>query len=148
MRFLKEIKLLSSLHHPNIVLFIGACIVKPNVCLVMEMLNKGNLFDFIHSEETKSREKVENDALMIKFAIDIVRGMKYLHHKAKVIQRDLKSRNLLIDDMYTVKVCDFGLSRLDGRDSAGNFQSEGTPYWVAPEVIKKEVAGTQADVYR
>jgi len=78
MKFLKEIKLLSSLHHPNIVLFIGACIVKPNICLVMELLSKGNLFDFIHSGEDAimKRSKVENDALMIKFAIDIVRGMK------------------------------------------------------------------------
>jgi len=84
-----------------------------------------------------------------RFAIDIARGMKYLHDRAKVVQRDLKSKNLLIDSTMTIKICDFGLSRLEGRGSHNSSMKElGTPYWLAPEVIRKESSGTKANVYR
>ncbi|GMI39782.1 hypothetical protein TeGR_g12249 [Tetraparma gracilis] len=52
-RFCREVKLMSILHHPNIVLFLGACITSPNICLVMEYLSGGNLFDYINSEVVK-----------------------------------------------------------------------------------------------
>ena len=82
-RFLREVKLMSFLHHPNIVLFLGACITAPDVCLVMEYLSEGNLYDFLHFDTRASN----NETLMRKFSVDIARGMKYLHHRARIIQR-------------------------------------------------------------
>ena len=194
---------MSKIHHPNIVLFLGACLLKPNICLVMEYITGGNLFDYLNAppesndsgmiiEEsenesgsssgkvsrnssgagaktpeskgrnmTKSsvneghvegqnspRSELEIDFMeSIRFAIDVARGMKYLHDRAKVVQRDLKSKNLLIDSTMTVKICDFGLSRLESKSNGGSTMKElGTPYWLAPEVIRKEKSGTKADV--
>jgi serine/threonine protein kinase len=199
--FMREVKIMSKIHHPNIVLFLGACLIKPNICLVMEYITGGNLFDYLNSPgpppgpppdsgiiieesenyanstnsgtgknssgskspETKvkaitgpspdvvaKREDYEIDFMeSIRFAIDVARGMKYLHDRAKVVQRDLKSKNLLIDSTMAIKICDFGLSRLETKNNAsGSTMNElGTPYWLAPEVIKKEKSGTKADVY-
>ena len=49
---------------------------------------------------------------MIKFAVDCAQGMKYLHHRVHLVQRDLKSHNLLINATMTLKICDFGLSKV------------------------------------
>ena len=85
--FLREVKLMSILHHPNIVLFLGACITKPDICLVMEYLPRGSLFQYIHDPNSE-----KSDLQMLGFAVDCARGMKYLHHRVKLVQRDLKSR--------------------------------------------------------
>ncbi len=81
-RFLREVKLMSTLHHPNIVLFLGASVTLPNLCIVMEYLSGGNLQDFLCCDP-----RAKNESLMRKFAVDIARAMKYLHHRAKIIQR-------------------------------------------------------------
>ena len=150
--FLREVKLMSSIHHPNIVLFLGACLTKPNVVLVMEYLSGGNVFDFINREENKNMvtsNPAENEVLMMKFAVDCARGMKYLHHRARIIQKDLKTRNLLLDHVLTVKICDFGLSKQEGKSNSGGGNKEGgaTPYTVAPEIIRNEGASFKADVF-
>lgn len=55
-KFLREVKLMSTIHHPNIVLFLGACITMPDICLVMEYLPRGSLFDYIHKKEEVRRK--------------------------------------------------------------------------------------------
>jgi len=72
--------------------------------------------------------------------------MKYLHRRAKVIQRDLKSRNIMVDNNFNAKICDFGLSRYIKTDKTMTFC--GTPYWTAPEIIRQEPYTEKADVYR
>lgn len=139
-RFLSEINLMSALHHPNIVIFMGACITQPNVCLVMEYLSKGCLYDFIHDKDAKI-----DMALLHRFATDVARGMKYLHIRMHVVQRDLKSRNLLIDDNMNAKLCDFGLSQFVAADNT--MTHCGTPSWTAPEIIRQEAFTEKADVY-
>lgn len=73
--------------------------------------------------------------------------MTYLHSGTPpVLHRDLKSANLLLDDSYTAKVCDFGLSRLKAqeRSMTGNC---GTVQWMAPEVLANQRYAEPADVY-
>lgn len=151
-KFMQEIRLMSCLHHPNVVVFLGAC-VAPNICLVMEYLPNGSLYDLLRKPEYLMLRTI------VKFAIDICRGMLYLHRRANVIQRDLKSQNLLIDDFNNVKVCDFGLSRVASSVSAEEARGAtnlefdqsltacGTPLWSAPEVIRNEAYNQKADVY-
>ncbi|GMH77445.1 hypothetical protein TrVE_jg14035 [Triparma verrucosa] len=139
-KFLGEIALTSTLHHPNIVLFYGACVEVPNVCLVMEYLAI-NLYDLLH---TRSKSQIHFFVLH-RFACDVARGMKYLHRRAKVIQRDLKSRNIMVDNNFNAKICDFGLSRYMKLDQTMTFC--GTPYWTAPEIIRQEAYTEKADVY-
>lgn len=120
----------------------GGCTRPPRVFLVMEYCSKGNLYNFLRDDNSGL-----NMTMIYKFAIDTARGMKYLHRRAGIINRDLKSRNLLIDSVFNVKVCDFGLSRYIRKSDKNTLTAVGTPYWTAPEVIRQEPYDTKADVY-
>ena len=81
----------------------------------------------------------------IKFAVDIARGIKYLHEKQNVIQRDVKGRNILVDRSLNAKISDFGLSRQ--KSNSAQMTACGTPAWIAPEIVRMENYTEQADVY-
>lgn len=72
-------------------------------------------------------------------------GIHYIHQKKNLIQRDLKSRNVLIDSELNAKVADFGLSRL--KDEDAGMTACGTPAWTAPEIIRNETYDEKVDVY-
>jgi len=83
-------------------------------------------------------------------ALDIARGMNYLHCSDPIIiHRDLKSHNLLVDEHFKVKVCDFGLSTMVKRhlDRFTAMTPVGTPCWTAPEVLRNELYSERADVF-
>ncbi|KAK9048701.1 hypothetical protein SSX86_032333 [Deinandra increscens subsp. villosa] len=74
--------------------------------------------------------------------------MNYLHRRnPPIVHRDLKSPNLLVDRKYTVKVCDFGLSRLKANTFLSSKTAAGTPEWMAPEVLRDEPSNEKSDVY-
>lgn len=112
--FHSEVTLMRALRHPNIVIFMG--LVMDPVCLVTEYCHNGNLFDLLH--DTIEDEQGEHYAVKIpwqrrvRIALDVARGMNFLHTSTPVIiHRDLKSLNILVDEKWTAKVSDFGLSR-------------------------------------
>jgi len=144
-RFLLEIGLMANLHHPNIVMFLGAC-TKPieRMCLVLEFCVHGNMHEFLQNEEKQHKIQVTIHMVM-KFATDIARGIHYIHQKKNIIQRDLKSRNVLIDVHLNAKVADFGLSRLKQEDQG--MTACGTPAWTAPEIVRMEHYDEKVDVY-
>nr|XP_017218507.1 PREDICTED: serine/threonine-protein kinase EDR1-like [Daucus carota subsp. sativus] len=81
-------------------------------------------------------------------ALDIARGVNYLHHcSPPIVHRDLKSSNLLVDKNWTVKVGDFGLSRLKHETFLTTKTGKGTPQWMAPEVLRNEPSDEKSDVY-
>ena len=142
-RFMEEIQMMSELHHPNVVLFLGACIVEPRVCLVLEFCIHGDLLSFLQSE---NRHNIQISMhMMLKMALDVARGINYLHQKKNIIQRDIKSRNILVDENLNGKVADFGLSRLKEEDAG--MTACGTPAWTAPEVVRMENYTEKIDVY-
>ncbi|KAI7725553.1 hypothetical protein M8C21_019917, partial [Ambrosia artemisiifolia] len=76
------------------------------------------------------------------------RGMNYLHRcNPPIVHRDLKSSNLLVDKNWTVKVGNFGLSRIKHQKYLKTKSGKGTPQWMAPEVIGSEQANEKSDVY-
>ncbi|PPD70901.1 hypothetical protein GOBAR_DD32218 [Gossypium barbadense] len=92
--------------------------------------------------------KVLNEKLRLNMALDVARGMNYLHQlKPPIVHRDLKSPNLLVDSNYTVKVCDFGLSRSKANTFLSSKTAAGTPEWMAPEVLCNENSNEKSDVY-
>uniref|UniRef100_J3LDE4 non-specific serine/threonine protein kinase n=1 Tax=Oryza brachyantha TaxID=4533 RepID=J3LDE4_ORYBR len=143
--FLREVAIMKSLRHPNIVLFMGAVTQPPNLSIVTEYLSRGSLYRILHKHG--ARENLD-EKRRLSMAFDVARGMNYLHKRnPPIVHRDLKSPNLLVDKKYTVKVCDFGLSRLKANTFLSSKTAAGTPEWMAPEVIRDEPSNEKSDVY-
>ncbi|KAJ4786516.1 hypothetical protein LUZ62_037762 [Rhynchospora pubera] len=138
--FLQEVSILRNVDHANIVRFFGACTNRPDFCIVTEYMPGGNLYDYLHKDHNKL-----DLPQILKIAIDVSKGMNYLHQH-NIIHRDLKSANLLIDSDQVVKVADFGVARLGSQ--LGDMTAEtGTYRWMAPEVINHKPYDHKADVF-
>lgn len=143
--FLKEVTLMKRLRHPNIVLLMGAVIQPPKLSIVTEYLSRGSLYELLQMPGVGSSI---SEKRRLSMAYDVASGMNYLHQmKPPIVHRDLKSPNLLVDDSYTVKVCDFGLSRTKANTYLSSKTAAGTPEWMAPEVIKGELSNEKCDVF-
>nr|XP_043612092.1 serine/threonine-protein kinase STY46-like [Erigeron canadensis] len=142
--FKQEVSLMKRLRHPNILLFMGAVTSRQHMCIVTEFLPRGSLSHILqrHSTRLDWRRRIH-------MAMDIARGMNYLHrYKPPIVHRDLKSSNLLVDKNWCVKVGDFGLSRIKHQTYLQTKSGKGTPQWMAPEIIRNELpANEKSDVY-
>ncbi|KAI3696701.1 hypothetical protein L6452_29189 [Arctium lappa] len=143
--FWQEVAIMRRLHHPNIVLFMGVVTQPPNLSIVTEYLSRGSLFRLLHRP---GPDEVLDERRRLRMAFDVAKGMNYLHKRnPPIVHRDLKSPNLLVDENYTVKVCDFGLSRLKANTFLSSKSVAGTPQWMAPEVLNDEPSNEKSDVY-
>lgn len=141
--FRSEVQIMRRLRHPNIVLFMGAVTRPPNLSIVSEYLPRGSLYKILHRPNCLIDEKRR-----IKMALDVAKGMNCLHASVPtIVHRDLKSPNLLVDNNWNVKVCDFGLSRLKHSTFLSSKSTAGTPEWMAPEVLRNEQSNEKCDVY-
>jgi serine/threonine protein kinase len=68
-------------------------------------------------------------------------------HRLKIVHRDLKSANCLVNKHYIVKICDFGLSRVMSDSATNDKSSAGTPEWMAPELIRNEPFTEKCDIF-
>ncbi|KAA8544988.1 hypothetical protein F0562_019795 [Nyssa sinensis] len=141
--FRREVRIMRRLRHPNVVLFMGAVTRPPNLSIISEFLPRGSLYRIIHHPHCQIDEKRR-----IKMALDVAKGMNCLHTSIPtIVHRDLKSPNLLVDENWNVKVCDFGLSRLKHNTFLSSKSTAGTPEWMAPEVLRNERANEKCDVF-
>jgi len=137
--FLQEVSIMRKVRHKNVVQFIGACTRKPNLCIVFEFMSGGSVYDYIRREGPLRLSQI------LKIAMEVSRGMDYLHQR-KIIHRDLKAANLLMDDHGIVKIADFGVARII--ENTGHMTAEtGTYRWMAPEVIEHKPYDEKADVF-
>ncbi|XP_073305475.1 serine/threonine-protein kinase STY46-like isoform X2 [Primulina huaijiensis] len=138
--FAQEVAILRQVQHGNVVRFIGACTKSPHLCIVTEYMSGGSLYEYLHKNH-----HVLKLPQLLKFAIDVCKGMEYLHQQ-NVIHRDLKTANLLMDTCHVVKVADFGVARF--KNNGGVMTAEtGTYRWMAPEVINHQPYDQKADVF-
>ncbi|KAL6074487.1 LISK family protein kinase [Balamuthia mandrillaris] len=135
----REVNVMKGMRHPNIVTFIGICqLASGGLLLITEFVKHGDLRGFL-----KDTTLDMSWYLRVKIAYDIACAMAYLHSRS-VIHRDLKSKNLLVDDNWKVKVCDFGFARtMTNRPMT----LCGTDEWMAPEMILGQQYTNKVDVF-
>ncbi|KAL2510712.1 Protein kinase superfamily protein [Abeliophyllum distichum] len=160
--FRQEVAVWHKLDHPNVTKFVGASMGTSNLkipsrntltdghnsfpsnacCVVVEYVPGGTLKKFlIRNSRKKLAFKV-----VIQLALDLARGLSYLHSK-KIVHRDVKTENMLLDVTRTLKIADFGVARVEAqnpRDMTGN---TGTLGYMAPEVLDGKPYNRKCDVY-
>lgn len=141
--FCNEISILSRLRHPNVILFLGACTKPPHLSMITEYMESGSLYYLIHL--SRERKKL-SWRRRLKMLCDICRGLMCIH-RMKIVHRDLKSANCLVSKHWTVKICDFGLSRILTTRPMKDAASAGTPEWMAPELIRNEPFTEKCDIF-
>lgn len=143
--FLREVSIMKRVRHPNVVLFMGAVTMRPNLSIVTEYLPRGSLYRLIHRA---SAGDILDKRKRLRMALDVAKGINYLHCLSPpIVHWDLKSPNLLVDKNWTVKVCDFGLSRFKANTFISSKSVAGTPEWMAPEFLRGEPSNEKSDVY-
>jgi len=141
--FKKEFQIMSAIRSPAVVYFYGA-VLEPKLCMVMEYCSRGSLYHVLQSD----KYEIGWDKTF-RFAIETVKGIDCLHNwDPPIVHRDLKSLNLLVNEKWEVKVCDFGLSRFNtGSNLETLGKMRGTFAYCAPEVYFGEQFSTKSDVY-
>ncbi|XP_063287139.1 mitogen-activated protein kinase kinase kinase 10 [Pelobates fuscus] len=144
----QEAKLFCMLNHRNIIALKGVCLKPPHLCLVMEYARGGPLHRALAGKKVPAH-------VLVNWAVQVARGMKYLHSDVivPIIHRDLKSSNILIlekienDDLFnkTLKITDFGLAREWQKTT--KMSAAGTYAWMAPEVIRLSLFSKSSDVW-
>lgn len=143
---MNEIKLLSSVSHPNLVRLLGFCIEKGEQILVYEFMPNGTLSEHLQREKGKGLPW----SIRLRVATETAQAITYLHNSMNppIYHRDIKSSNILLDYNYNSKVADFGLSRLGMLDESHiSTAPQGTPGYVDPQYHQNFHLSDKSDVY-
>ncbi|KAG8371551.1 hypothetical protein BUALT_Bualt13G0099700 [Buddleja alternifolia] len=144
--FQTEVELLSRIQHPNVITLLGYTIHAETRLLIYELMHNGSLESQLHGP---SRGSALTWHVRMKIALDVARGLEYLHEHCHppVIHRDLKSSNILLDSIFNAKLSDFGLAIVDGPQNKKNIKLSGTLGYVAPEYLLDGKLTDKSDVY-
>ncbi|MED6106017.1 hypothetical protein PIB30_000803 [Stylosanthes scabra] len=156
--FIQEVAVWHKLDHPNVTKFIGATMgsselqiqtetgvisMPSNICcVVVEYLPGGTLKSYL----IKNRRRKLAFKVVIQLALDLARGLSYLHSQ-KIVHRDVKTENMLLDKTRTVKIADFGVARVEASNPNDMTGETGTLGYMAPEVLNGNPYNRKCDVY-
>lgn len=158
--FRQEVAVWHKLDHPNVTKFIGASMGSSDLmldasdtvgsfqgpssacCVVVEYLPGGTLKSYL----IKNRRKKLAFNVVIQLALDLSRGLSYLHSK-KIVHRDVKTENMLLDRNRTLKIADFGVARVEAQNPKDMTGETGTLGYMAPEVLDGKPYNRKCDVY-
>ncbi|KAL2608694.1 hypothetical protein R1flu_027267 [Riccia fluitans] len=160
--FKQEVEVWHKLDHPNVTKFVGASMGNNNLqipsfergtdgfvhvasnicCVVVEYLAGGTLKDYL----IRHRRRKLPFKVVIQLALDLSRGLEYLH-SMKIVHRDVKSENMLLDTKRNVKIADFGVARVEAQNPYDMTGETGTLGYMAPEVLDGKPYNRKCDVY-
>ncbi|KAH1096334.1 hypothetical protein J1N35_013255 [Gossypium stocksii] len=156
--FKQEVAVWHKLDHPNVTKFVGASMGTSNLmipsadchdsfpsracCVVVEYLPGGTLKQYL----IRNRRKKLALKVVIQLALDLSRGLSYLHTR-KIVHRDVKTENLLLDAHRNVKIADFGVARVEAWNPSDMTGETGTLGYMAPEVLNGKPYNRKCDVY-
>ncbi|KAI3459411.1 hypothetical protein Pfo_016074 [Paulownia fortunei] len=159
--FKQEVSVWHKLDHPNVTRFVGASMGTSQFkipsknpsegftslpsracCVLVEFLPGGTLKNYLF----KNRKKKLAFKIVIQLALDLSRGLSYLHSK-KIVHRDVKAENMLLDSHRTLKIADFGVARVEAQNPRDMTGETGTLGYMAPEVLDGKPYNRKCDVY-
>ncbi|CAH2041235.1 unnamed protein product [Thlaspi arvense] len=146
--FVNEIGMISALQHPNLVRLYGCCIEGNQLLLIYEYMENNCLARALFGHE---EQRLQLDwATRKKICLGIARGLAYLHEESrlKIVHRDIKATNVLLDRDLNAKISDFGLAKLDEEENTHiSTRIAGTFGYMAPEYAMHGYLTYKADVY-
>ncbi|CAN1280010.1 Serine/threonine-protein kinase STY13 [Linum perenne] len=155
--FRQEVAVWQKLDHPNVTKFVGASMGTSDLkianmpsdghtgracCVVVEYLPGGTLKQYL----IRNRRKKLPYKVVIQIALDLSRGLSYLHSK-RIVHRDVKTENMLLDNERNLKIADFGVARVEAQNLSDMTGETGTLGYMAPEVIDGKPYNRRCDVY-
>ncbi|KAK9669634.1 hypothetical protein RND81_13G145500 [Saponaria officinalis] len=160
--FRNEVAVWHKLDHPNVTKFIGASMGTSNLviptnsssngacgalpsracCVIVEYIAGGTLKNYL----IRNRRRKLAIKVVIQLALDLSRGLSYLHSK-KIVHRDVKTENMLLETSRTLKIADFGVARVEAQNPRDMTGETGTLGYMAPEVIDGKPYDRKCDVY-
>ncbi|RYR37499.1 hypothetical protein Ahy_A09g042378 [Arachis hypogaea] len=157
--FQQEVTVWQKLDHPNVTKFVGASMGTSNLripreaggqdslptqacCVVVEFIPGGTLKNYLF----KNRRRKLPYKTVIQLALDLARGLSYLHSK-KIVHRDVKTDNMLLDMNRNLKIADFGVARVEALNPSEMTGETGTIGYMAPEVLVGKPYNRRCDVY-
>ncbi|GLU18027.1 hypothetical protein SLE2022_343500 [Rubroshorea leprosula] len=146
--FVNEIGLISGLQHPHLVKLYGCCIDGNQLLLIYEYMENNSLARALFGPE-ECQLKLDWP-IRQKICIGIAKGLAYLHEESrlKIVHRDIKATNVLLDKDLNPKISDFGLAKLDEEDNTHiSTRIAGTMGYMAPEYATRGYLTDKADVY-
>ncbi|CAD5187561.1 probable receptor-like protein kinase At5g18500 [Musa acuminata AAA Group] len=146
--FRVEVEAIGHVRHKNLVRLLGYCVEGTQRMLVYEYVNNGNLEQWLHGA-MRQQGSLTWEA-RIKILLGTAKALAYLHEaiEPKVVHRDIKSSNILIDDEFNAKISDFGLAKLLGAGKSHiTTRVMGTFGYVAPEYANTGLLNEKSDVY-
>ncbi|XP_057420664.1 proline-rich receptor-like protein kinase PERK12 isoform X2 [Lotus japonicus] len=144
--FTAEVQIISRVHHRHLVSLVGYCISEQQRVLIYEYVPNGTLHHHLHGSDMPVLDWDKR----LKIAIGAAKGLAYLHEDCsqKIIHRDIKSANILLDDAFEAQVADFGLARLaDAANTHVSTRVMGTFGYMAPEYATSGKLTDRSDVF-
>nr|DAD37734.1 TPA_asm: hypothetical protein HUJ06_008375 [Nelumbo nucifera] len=146
--FINEISMISALQHPNLVKLFGCCIEGNQLLLIYEYMENNSLARALFGRE---EQRLNLDwPTRCKICMGIARGLAYMHEESglKIVHRDIKATNVLLDRDLNAKISDFGLAKLDEEENTHiSTRVAGTIGYMAPEYAMRGYLTDKADVY-
>ena len=138
----QEMQILRKLNHKHILRWYGMINSKVSVSLLMEYMKVGSIYDLI------SRQGALQEKVISKFCKEILEGLAYLHEK-KIVHRNLKCSNILLDDWNNCKLTGFCMSKQAENITpiSGRFDEIASAYWMSPECLTGNKYGWETDIW-
>ena len=145
----REIKLLEDLNHPHVIKYFTSFEENGNFYIVIEYINGGSLEDLY--KDVRKEGKYIREKLIWDFLIQALSGLAYLHDNKKIIHRDIKPDNLLLDQEHGLKISDFGVSAVNSQDADELIKCHGTRIgpipFMSPEMTQGHMFEFKNDIY-